>query len=143
MNPLDWVSPPPANCPMSRSWLKRPKSSGARATPHGAFQPITMFETAQEPARGTINVHNAEARAVGFKARTFFVQRISDDNVVADGLHVERRVVAWQFFIHKGIFGGPVVFIAGILIGVISSQFYKVKRVVINIHTGFVEVSCV
>src|SRR5467141_1892157 len=37
MNPLDSVSPPPANCPMRRSWLKCPKSRGARATPHGAF----------------------------------------------------------------------------------------------------------
>jgi len=117
MNPLDWVFPPPANCPMSRSWLKRPKSSGARGHTPRRVQPITVFETPQEPACGAVNVHEAQAWAVGFKARTFHVERIGDNNVVADGLHVERHIAAWQVFIYKRIFGGPVVVIAGIPIG--------------------------
>ena len=57
------------------------------------------------------------------------MEGIGDDNVVADGLHVERHVAAWQVFIHKRIFGGPVV-IAGIPFGVLSGQFYRAKRVV-------------
>jgi len=61
--------------------------------------------------------------AVGFKARAFFVERIGDDNVVADGLHVERHVAARQLFIHKRIFGGPLLVIAGIPIGVLYGQF--------------------
>src|SRR5712664_273949 len=115
------------------SEVKRSQSHAPRGV-----QPITVFETPQEPARGTINVHKAQAWAVGFKSRTFFVERIGDDNVVADGLHVERHIAAWQVFIHKRIIGGLVVVIAGIPIGVLSGQSYRTKRFVINIHAALV-----
>ncbi len=102
-----------------------------------------MFETPQEPASGAVNVHEAQAWAVGFKARTFHVERIRDDNVVADGLHVERNIVARQFLIHKRIFRGAVIVIALIPIGVVYGQFYGLKCVVIDVDAALAEISCV
>src|SRR5436309_1963997 len=99
-----------------------------------SVQPIAVLETPQEQTSGTINVHEAKSRAVGFKARTFLVEHIGDDNIVADGLHVERYVGARQLLIHEIIFSGAAVVIRGVLVEVLLGQVYKVKCVVINIH---------
>src|SRR5882762_3462931 len=106
-------------------------------------QPITVLETPQEPACGAVNVHEAQAWAVGFKARTFHVERIGDNNVVADGLHVERHIAAWQVFIYKGILGGAVIVIAGIPIGVVYGQLCGLKCAVIDVDATLSEIGCV
>jgi len=72
-----------------------------------------MLETLQELTGGTENVHEAKSRAVGFKARTFLVEHIGDDNIVADGLHVKRHIVARQALIHERIFSGVAVIMIG------------------------------
>src|ERR1700688_4214201 len=106
-----------------------------------SVQPVTMFETLQELASGTINIHKTQAGAVGFKLRTFLVERISDDNVIADCLHVERDVAVWQALIHERIIlRGLAIAIGGVLVEVFLGQLHNVKRIVINIHTTFVEV---
>src|SRR6267154_2838411 len=43
-----------------------------------SVQPIAVFETLQEVARGSINVHKAQSRPVGFKARTILVKHVGD-----------------------------------------------------------------
>src|SRR6266576_901550 len=66
-----------------------------------SVQPITVFETTQEPSRGTVDVYEAQAGAVGFERRASLVERIRNDNVVTYSLHVERHVVTRQVIIHK------------------------------------------
>src|SRR5437588_389160 len=112
------------------SEIKRSKSHA----PWGV-QPIAMFETLQEATRGSINVHKAQARTVGFKRRTFLVEHIGDDYVVADDLHVKRHVGARKLLIHKRIVGRvTVLVIGGVLVEVLLGQVYELKCVVINIH---------
>ncbi len=103
-----------------------------------SVQPITVLETLQELTSGTINVHEAKSRAVGFKARTFLVEHIGDDNIVADGLHVKRHIVVRQVLIHERIFSGAaVIMIVGVFVEVLLAQVDQVKCVVINIHAAF------
>src|SRR5882757_70533 len=90
------------------SEIKRSKSHAPRSV-----QPITVIETLQELTGGTKNVHEAKYRAVSFKARTFLVEHIGDDNIVADGLHVKRHIVARQALIHERIFSGVAVIMIG------------------------------
>src|SRR5213080_4205547 len=114
------------------SEVKRSKSHAPRSV-----QPITVFDALQEAARGSINVHKAQARTVGFKRRTFLVEHIGDDYVVADGLHVKRHIVVRQVLIRERIFSGvAVIVIGGVLVEVLLGQVYKVKCVVINIDAA-------
>src|SRR6266404_942761 len=90
-----------------------------------SVQPITVLETLQELTGGTENVHEAKSRAVGFKARTFLVEHIGDDNIVADGLHVKRHIVARQILIYKRIFSGVAIIMIGrVFIEVLLSQVH-------------------
>src|SRR5882672_1565 len=90
-----------------------------------SVQPIAVLEALQELASGTINVHEAKSRAVGFKARTFLVEHIGDDNIVADGLHVKRHIVARQILIYKRIFSGVAIIMIGrVFIEVLLSQVH-------------------
>src|SRR5258708_34785161 len=65
-----------------------------------SVEPISVFETHQELACRTIDVHKAQAWTVAFEGRTFLVQHIGDNNIVADGLHIERHVRVRKLFIH-------------------------------------------
>src|SRR5258708_27905082 len=97
-----------------------------------------MLEKQKIATCGTINVHETQARTVCFKRRTFLVDRIGDDNVVTDGLHVEGHIGTLQALVHEGMF--RELAIERILGGVFSRVFfgwsYKVKCTVINIHTA-------
>src|SRR4029077_1488933 len=109
----------------------------------GSVQPVTMFETLQELAGGSINIHKTYARAIRFKLRTFFVERISDDNVVADRLYVERDITVGELLIHKRISRGVAIAIGRVFVEVLFGQIHNVKGIVINIHAALVEVCCV
>src|SRR6266481_6064237 len=67
------------------------------------------FCTHQELACRTIDVHKAQAWSVAFEGRTFLVQHISDNNIVADGLHIERHVRVRKLFIHERFLSGVAV----------------------------------
>src|SRR5258705_9813305 len=107
-----------------------------------SVQPITVFQTTQEPACGTVDVNEAQAGAVGFEGRTSLVERIRNDNVVTYSLHVERHVVTRQVVIHER-FSRVATLIGGVLVGALFGEFYRLKCVVINIHAALGEVSCI
>ncbi len=67
---------------------------GSQSHTPRSIQPITVLETLQELAGGSIYVHESQAWAVGFKARTFLVEHIGNDNVIANRLDVEGHVIA-------------------------------------------------
>src|SRR5207249_12049937 len=70
------------------SEVKRSKSHAPRSV-----QPITVFDALQEAARGSINVHKAQAQTVGYKRRTLLVEHIDCDYVIVNVLHVKRHIV--------------------------------------------------
>src|SRR5882757_11576065 len=107
-----------------------------------SVQPIAVFETTQEPACGTVDVHEAQAGAVGFEGRTSLVERIRNNNVVTYSLHVERHVVTRQVVIHER-FSRVATLIGGVLVGAQLGEFYRLKCVVINIYAALGEVSCI
>ena len=113
-----------------------------RHTPR-SIQPITVFETTQEPACGAVDVHEAQARAVCFKGRSSLVERIGDNNVVAYGLHVGKHVVVRQLLIHKRLFRGIAALIGGVFVQAILGESCKLKCVVINIYAAFGEIGCI
>src|SRR5689334_10839966 len=113
------------------SEVKRSKGHAPRSV-----QPIAVLETLQELTSGTINVHEAKSRAVGFKPRPFLVEHIGDDYVVAHGLHVKRHIIARQVLIHERILTGAAVVIGGVLVEMLLGQVYKVKCAVINIDAA-------
>src|SRR5258708_32684882 len=80
-----------------------------------SIQPITVLKTPQELARGSKYVYEPQAWAVGFKARTFLVEHIGNDNVVANRLDVEGHVIARQVVIRESIFRRGAA--AGVLLG--------------------------
>jgi len=61
-----------ANCPMRRSWLNRPKSSGARATAHGAFNHHRAAKCSSSALRN-YKLHEAQGRGRLFQKRTFLM----------------------------------------------------------------------
>src|SRR5258708_33607585 len=77
---------------------------GSQSHTPRSIQPITVLKTLQELARGSKYVHEPQAWAVGFKARTFFVEHIGNDNVIANRLDVEGYVIARQVVIRESIF---------------------------------------
>ena len=64
-----------------------------------SIQPVAMLKTPQESSRGTVDIHIAQAGAIGFELRVSLVQDIGHDDVIADGLNVEGHEVAWQALI--------------------------------------------
>ncbi len=51
-----------------------------------SVQPISMFQTKHELPRRFVDVHEPQSRPIGFKLRSFLMEHIGHDNVVADGL---------------------------------------------------------
>src|SRR6202012_3919479 len=115
------------------SEIKRSKCHAPRSV-----QPITVLKTLQQSTSGTENIHKAESRTVGLKARTLLVKHVGDDNIVANSLHVKRHKVARQVLIRERIVSGVIVImIVGVLIEVVLAQVDQVKCVVINVHATF------
>jgi hypothetical protein len=59
----------------------------------GSVEPVAMLEALEKAALGGEDVDIAKARAVGFARLTLLVESVGDDDIVADGLDVERNVV--------------------------------------------------
>ena len=68
----------------------------------GCVEPVTMLEALDKATLGGEDVDIAKSWAVGFERLTLLVENIGDDNVVTDGLDVERNVVAGQETINEG-----------------------------------------
>jgi len=142
MKPLDSVSPPPANCPIKQvvteaSEIKRSESHAPRSV-----QPITMFETHQESPVELYMSTNPKPGPSVSKSEPYLVERIGDDNIVADRLHVEGHVGFRQLLIHERIFRGVAV-IGRILVDLSLGSVYRLKCIVINIHAALGEVGCI
>ena len=99
-----------------------------------------MFQTPRG-GRSNYKYSQSPSPARGFNGRPYLVERIGDNNVVADGLHVERHEVRRQFFVDESFFMAFVIAI--IPVGVLHRECCRVKCGIKNIHTTLGEVSCV
>src|ERR1700747_3183755 len=101
-----------------------------------------MLQTPEELTIGTEDIYEAEARAIGLEGRTSLVKHISNDNIVADGLHIEWHVVLGQTLIHKTVIGERAVTITRLPVGV-RLNGHELECVVENIYAAFAEVRCI
>ena len=114
----------------------------------GSVEPVAMLEALDKTTLGGEDVDIAKAWAVGFERLTLLVENIGDDNVVTDGLDVERNVVAGQETIGEGFTVIAVVVVvliavAVVLILIVRVESYAVKVAVVDIDATFGEVGCV
>src|SRR6516162_2677412 len=84
----------------------------------------------------------AQTRAIGFKSRTFLMERVGDNDVVADGLHVERHVRGRQLFVHERVLRIAVAS-NGMLAKMRFGSVHQMEGTVINIYAAFGEVRCI
>src|ERR1700761_9458881 len=114
-----------------------------------SIQPVAVFETPQELSRGAVDIHIAQARPIGFELRAVLVQDVGHDNVVADGLRIERHEITWQALVDKWFIAiPPMVFVEREVIMRISAwlnarQRHRMKGVVVDVDTSLGEVGSV
>jgi hypothetical protein len=113
---------------------------GSQSHTPGSVQPVTMFEALQETAPGIVNVHKAQTRTVRFERRTWFVEHIRDDNVVADGVHAKGDERGWEVVIDKTIFRERAIALERAGVRLVWRQIYAVESVVINIDTALAKI---
>ncbi len=110
----------------------------------GSVEPVAMLEALDKTTFGGEDVDIAKPWAVGFERLTLLVENIGDDNVVTDGLDVERNVVAGQETIGEDFIVVVVVIAVGVvLILIVRVESYAVKVAVVDIDATFGEVGCV
>jgi len=116
----------------------------------GSVEPIAMLEALDKTPLGGEDVDIAKAWAVGFERLTPLVENIGDDNVVTDGLDVERNVVAGQETIGEGfiviavvVLIAVVIAVAVVLILIVRVESYAVKVGVVDVDAAVGEVGCV
>ena len=74
------------------------------------------------------------------------MKRISHDNIIADGLNIERNKVAWQAIIDEWLVVAIVTilieaeFIRSALILIVPAQLHWMKCVVVDIYSALREV---
>jgi len=111
-----------------------------------------MFKALDKTTLGGEDVDIAKAWAIGFERLTLLVENIGDDNVVTDGLDVERNVVAGQETIGEGFIVIAVVVVvlimvaiavAVVLVLIVRVETCGVKVAVVDVDAAVVEVGCV
>src|SRR5882757_474501 len=104
-----------------------------------------MLQPPQQFALGRVDVDITQTGARSLKRVPRKVQRVSNDKVIADSLHIERHKVAWQTIVGERlvVIARVTVVVGAAIVAavIIALQLHRLESVVVDIDAPLQKIS--